>query len=89
MDEPPIDQLADALGWTQSAMAQFLDVSQPTVGRYARGTPSGPSARLLTALAKGLAAGTVRAGMSPADALTALGLDSASPFRPAGEAADA
>ena len=56
-------------------MADFLGVEQPTVWRLENGRDeNGPEARILGALARGIAEGAVPLTASPSEALKALGL---------------
>lgn len=50
-DEPRIKRIRTALGWSQSAMAEHLGVSQPTISNLENGQKeSGPQKRLLDQL---------------------------------------
>ncbi|WP_068318957.1 helix-turn-helix domain-containing protein [Polycladidibacter hongkongensis] len=51
MDSNQVKNLRERLGWSQSDMAMFLGVKQPTVFRMEQGsTISGPTLRLLCLL---------------------------------------
>lgn len=76
--------LRTEIGWSQSALAIYLNMHQRAVWRLEQGGDEpGAISRLLDALAHGLSSGLVRAGMSPGEALSALGFEMAA-VSPAG-----
>jgi predicted transcriptional regulator len=65
--------IRDQLDWSQAQLAEFLGLSQPAVARCEAGAPeSGPVSRLLDQLEIGIGSGIVSAGMSTAEAISAL-----------------
>jgi transcriptional regulator with XRE-family HTH domain len=68
-----IERLRKQLAWSQSGMASYLGVSQPTIANIESGKKeSGPIARLLDQLERALESKLATPGMTPSEIIGAI-----------------